>query len=125
MVRLTDVYPDGRSMLLVDGALRLASRTSSTELEPMQPGMVAEAVVDLWSTSIVFNSGHRIRVSVTSSNWPWFSVNRNNGLPYPESVNGPASPVRVNIHHAEGAASYIELPMPSRDPTEVVRCDPP
>ena len=114
MVRLTDVYPDGRSMLVAEGALRLAARKSTTALALLSPGEVVEAVVDLWSTSIVFNRGHRVRISVTSSNWPRFAVNRNNGRPYPMSVEGPAHLVRVNVHHEAPHGSYIELPLPGR-----------
>ncbi len=113
MVRMTDVYPDGRSMLIADGAYRLATRGSTTSLEPLTDGEIVEGVVDLWSTAIVINAGHRLRISVTSSNWPRFSVNLNNGLPYPESVEGEGSPVTVAVHHGAANASYLELPLPT------------
>lgn len=114
MVRMTDVYPDGRSMLITDGAFRLASRGSTTKLTPLKPGEVVEGVVDLWSTSLIINAGHRLRISVTSSNWPRFSVNRNNGLPYPKSVEGKGASVTVTIHHNGKHASYLEVPGPAR-----------
>jgi len=88
MVRMTDVYPDGRSMLIADGALRLATRGTTDSLTPLAVGEVVEGRVELWSTSLVVNTGHRLRISITSSNWPRFAVNRNNGLPYPESIEG-------------------------------------
>ncbi len=123
VVRLTDVYPDGRSMLVADGILRLAHRASPERLEAVTPNKIVEAVVDLWSTSIIFNTGHRLRVSITSSNAPRFAVNRNNGLPFPDYVTGPANTVNVNVHHADGAASYLELPNPQSPQSVVTRCD--
>jgi len=122
MVRMTDVYPDGRSMLITDGALRLASRGTTTDFEPLEPGERVEAVVDLWSTAMVINAGHRLRISIASSNWPRFSVNRNNGEPYPESVEGDPKPLTVTVHHDETAASYLEVPDPRRAPAAFTTC---
>lgn len=122
VVRLTDVHPDGRSMLLTDGALRLASRGLRSHIEPLTPGEIVEGVVDLWSTSVVLAPGHRLRVSVTSSSWPRFAVNRSHGLDYPASVEGPGRPARVALHHAPPHASYLELPVPERDPETIVGC---
>ena len=122
MVRMTDVYADGRSMLITDGALRLATRGSSTTPAPLQPGEVVEGVVDLWSTSLIVNSGHRLRISVTSSNWPRFSVNRNKGLPYPDSVEGEGAPVLVTVHHGGERASYLEVPDPGRAAHDLTTC---
>ncbi len=120
MVRLTDVYPDGRSMLVLDGALRLAYRNGAASLAMMTPGEAVEAVVDLWSTSIIIASGHRLRVSVTSGNAPRFWPNPNDGTSY----GGNAQPVKVtvNVHHDASMPSYIELPDPGRDPSEVTLC---
>ncbi len=123
MVRMTDVYPDGRSMLIADGAVRLATRGSTTTLTPLQPGEVVEGVVDLWSTSLIVNTGHRLRISVTSGNWPRFSVNQGNGLPYPASVEGEGPPVMVTIHHDGAHASYLEVPDPTRPGGDVTTCD--
>ncbi len=122
MVRMTDVHPDGRSMLISDGALRIATRGSQTELTPLSAGEIVPAVVDLWSTSIIVNAGHKLRVSITSSNWPRFAVNRNNGLPYPQSVDGPAKVVTVTVHHDAEHASFLELPDPTRALDDVTPC---
>ena len=80
-VKLTDVYPDGRSMLLTDGICRARYRESVREASFLEPGEVCEVTVDLWSTSIVFNRGHKIRVAVSSSNSPRFDPNPNTGKP--------------------------------------------
>ncbi len=78
-VKLTDVYPDGRSMLVTDGILRGRFRESFKEEKFFEPGKIYEVAVDLWSTSLVFNKGHRIRIAVSSSNAPRFDPNPNTG----------------------------------------------
>ncbi len=122
MVRLTDVYPDGRSMLIADGAARLAARGSTKGIKPLTPGELVHAVVDLWSTSIIINKGHKLRISITSSNYPRFAVNRNTGLPYPLSVTGPGKKVKVTLHHSTTRASYVVLPDPGRKPVAYTKC---
>jgi len=79
--RFCDVYPDGRSFLMAEGMLRLRYRNSPAKPEPLKPGEIYEVDVDCWSTSVVVNTGHRIRVSVTSSNYPRFDVNPGTGRP--------------------------------------------
>ncbi len=76
-VKLTDVYPDGRSMLITDGILRMRNRNSRGRWDLMQPGAVYEVSVDLGSTSYIWNEGHRIRLAVSSSNYPRFLANPN------------------------------------------------
>jgi hypothetical protein len=76
----TDVYPDGRSMLIADGILRTRFRNNSfTSSEMMVPGTIYRLEIDLWATSIIFNKGHRIRLALSSSNYPRFDVNPNTG----------------------------------------------
>lgn len=75
--KLCDVYPDGRSMLLCDGALRAACRESLSNPAPLEPGKIYQFNIDLGSTSIIFNKGHRIRVDISSSNAPRFAVHPN------------------------------------------------
>jgi hypothetical protein len=76
-VKLTDIYPDGRSMLIADGILRMRNRNGQDHWEFMDPGEIYEVVVDLWSTSYEWNAGHQIRVAVSSSNSPRFLANPN------------------------------------------------
>lgn len=84
-VRLCDVYPDGKSYLIAEGILRLRYRHSIKKTEPLTPGKIEDVIVDCWSTSIVFNKGHRIRAAVTSSNYPRFDVNPGTGAPGSDS----------------------------------------
>jgi len=110
VVKLMDVYPDGRSILILDGALRARHRLSLTTEKFLEPGEVYEFTIDLWSTSIVFNKGHRIRVSVTSSSDPRFDPNPNTGHPF------RADDERVVAHNAvymgSKYPSHIVLPIP-------------
>lgn len=79
---LADVYPDGRSMLVTDGILRARFHKSFEREELLQPTQTYQLHVDLWSTSLAFNKGHRIRVLVSSSNAPRFDPNPNTGHPF-------------------------------------------
>jgi len=78
--------------------------------------------VDLFSTSVILAAGHRLRISVTSSNYPRYETNLNNGLPWPDMLEGPEYAVTVNVHHEPGAASYLEVPDPSREAGDYTTC---
>ena len=66
-------------MLLADGIVRARYRQSLEQAEPITPGQQYSYDIDLWSTSIIFNKGHRIRVAISSSNSPRFDLNANTG----------------------------------------------
>jgi hypothetical protein len=78
--KLVDVAPDGTAINLTEGILRARFRESTeTAPKPITPGQVYEYKIDLWSTSNVFLKGHRIRLEVSSSNFPRFDRNLNTG----------------------------------------------
>ena len=78
--KLVDVAPDGTAINLTEGILRAKYRESTTgDPKPIVPGQVYEYKIDLWSTSNVFLKGHRIRLEVSSSNFPRFDRNLNTG----------------------------------------------
>jgi len=108
-VKLTDVYPDGRSMNVADGLARCRSRKGFDHLAVLTPGEPTPIEVDLWSTSIVFNKGHRIRVAVSSSNYPRFDVNVNTG--WPGWPMGPVLPAHNQVLCSQSHASHIILPV--------------
>ncbi|HHQ48875.1 MAG TPA: CocE/NonD family hydrolase, partial [Acidobacteria bacterium] len=116
-VRLTDVYPDGRSMLVIDGIARARKRCGDDRECFLTPGVPAEIDVDLWSTAIVFNAGHRIRVDIAGSNWPRFEVNLNDGGSFdrPPSEGVVAHP---RILTGGDTPSALDLPvlLPTRTP---------
>ncbi|MCU0873552.1 MAG: CocE/NonD family hydrolase [Pirellulaceae bacterium] len=107
--KLCDVYPDGTSMLVTDGIQRASLRNSFERREPLEPGEVYEVNVDLWSTSLIFNRGHRIRVAVSSSNSPRFEPNANTGDPHPASNKTRVASNR--IHVSDQYPSHIALPL--------------
>ncbi|MHA2010024.1 MAG: CocE/NonD family hydrolase [Promethearchaeota archaeon] len=82
-VKLTDVYPDGRSMLITDGSLTVRSRYNYTSEAFMSGDQtdIYELFVDLWSSAYVFAPGHKIRIAISSSNYPRFAANPNTGAP--------------------------------------------
>ncbi len=77
--KLVDVWPNGFAQNLTEGILRARYRTSMTSAEPLTPGKVYELKIDLWSTGNVFLKGHKIRLEVSSSNFPRFDRNLNDG----------------------------------------------
>jgi putative CocE/NonD family hydrolase len=98
VVRLCDVHPDGRSHNVTDGI----ARVQSTPNEP------AAVTVDLWSTSMVFKAGHRIRVQVTSSCFPRWDRNLNTADGF---ESGSSRVARQTVHLGGAGASCITLPM--------------
>ncbi len=77
--KLVDVFPDGLARNLTDGILRLRYRNSLSHSEPVHPGEVYEITVDAGLASNAFLKGHRIRVEISSSNFPRFDRNPNTG----------------------------------------------
>ncbi|MFX0095377.1 MAG: CocE/NonD family hydrolase [Candidatus Hodarchaeota archaeon] len=81
-VKITDVYPDGRSMLINDGIINAIRRDGvDKDAAPLNESEPVEVVIDLWSTAYQFNIGHKIRVAISSSNYPRFAINPNTGAP--------------------------------------------
>jgi putative CocE/NonD family hydrolase len=78
---LADVDPSGYARLLTDGIVRAKYRNTVEKAEPITPGKTYRYEIDLWATSNVFRKGHRIRVYVSSSNFPRFNRNLNVGEP--------------------------------------------
>ncbi|MDX3638097.1 CocE/NonD family hydrolase [Streptomyces sp. MB09-02B] len=99
VVRLCDVAPEGVSINIVDGVVRVVT----------SPGEFAEHEVDLWSTSHVFRVGHRIRVHVTSSNFPRWDRNLNTAEPIDSATEG--RPARQEVAHDATRPSRVVLPV--------------
>ena len=77
--KLVDVHPDGKPVSLTDGILRARFREGFDRQVPLKPGEVVKVTVDLASIGHRFEAGHRIRLEVSSSNYPRFMVNSNDG----------------------------------------------
>lgn len=110
MVKVCDVYPDGRRMLILDGALSMRFRNGMFQEVPANPNVETKITVDLFSTAYQFNEGHRIAVTITSSNYDRYAINTNTGgnlgEPYTESV------VATNRIITGPGKSCIYLPEP-------------
>jgi putative CocE/NonD family hydrolase len=110
VARLVDVYPDGRAYNLTDGIIRARYRDGRVP-SLLEPGTPYRFVIDLWATSNVFKAGHRIRLQVTSSNFPRWDRNPNTG--HPLGVDGP-NDLRVaqqTILHDAEHPSHVTLPL--------------
>jgi len=108
--KLVDVYPDGRAINIQDGIVRACYRDNDFDNPfPLTPGRVEEYRLDLWATSNVFKAGHRIRVEVSSSNFPRFNRNLNTGEPMVGATE--AVPAAQRIYHTQDYPSRIVLPI--------------
>src|SRR4051812_20555829 len=87
-VLLCDVAPDGKSRKICDGILRARYRSSLEREELMQPGQVYRFEIDLVATAQSFLPGHRIRVDITSSDFPYLDRNLNTGGPFGDEAVG-------------------------------------
>ena len=107
--KLVDVEPCGAARSLVDGIIRARYRQGTDESRPITPGAVEEYTIDLVATSNVFKAGHRIRLEISSSNFPRFDRNFNTaGDPWAATESVPAL---QTIHHDGEYPSRIRLPI--------------
>ena len=107
MLKLCDVHPDGRSFNVVDGVLRVSLRDGATR-QLVTPGAQLRLEIDLWATSMVFKAGHRLRVLVTSSDFPRYDRNPNTGELAHEATR--LEPALQQIFHGDDCASHLLLP---------------
>jgi len=107
--KLLDVHPDGRPFNLCDGIVRASRRDSKNEPSLIQPGEVYRYEIDLWVTSNAFLPGHKIRIEISSSNFPRFDRNLNTGEPFgtgSEFINATQT-----IYHDNERPSHVLLPV--------------
>jgi len=101
-------YPEGYAMNLTDSILRLRYRNRGTA-DLLEPGRIYEVSFELYPTSNLFAAGHRIRLDISSSNYPRFDVNPNTGEPLWENSRWETA---VNtIHHDASHPSHVTLPV--------------
>lgn len=111
IVRVSDVYPDGRSMLLVDYVRRARYRDGYEREVFMEPGKIYKIALDVGWVSQIFNKGHRIRVTVASTGAPFYEPNPNTGEPL--TIEPPKKTVvaKNRVHHDRGHGSRIIAPV--------------
>jgi putative CocE/NonD family hydrolase len=103
-------FRPGYALNVQDGILRLRYRNDRSRPELMRPEEIYQVDVLLAPTSNLFASGHRIRVDLSSSNYPRFDLNPNTGEPL--GVSGRAIPADVSIHHAYPPSPSRPVPIP-------------
>lgn len=111
LVRINDVYPDGRSILLVDSIQRARYRDSFEKPSPLKPGQVYKMAWNVGWMSHVFAPGHRIRVTISSTAADYFEPNPQTGET--PTFDGPRrfAVARNRIHHGPGHASKVIAPV--------------
>lgn len=123
VVRLCDVWPDGRSILVTDGILRARYRESFQRQVLMEPGQVYRFEVDPRATAQTFRAGHRLRVHVTSSDFPRFDRNLNTGGPFGEETEFQVA--TNTVFHDALRPSHLLLPIMSGEAVERALTPPP
>jgi len=107
--KLVDVHPDGRPFNLCDGIIRARYRQSLDQPTLIEPGKIYRYEIDLWVTSNAFLAGHKIRVEISSSNFPRFDRNLNTDEP--PGTGTKMTKATQTIYHDKEHPSHILLPV--------------
>lgn len=104
-VRLSDVFPDGRAIHLQNGVVRARFRDPERPA-PLEPGRPYRFEIDMWATANRFAKGHRIRIDVSSADFPRFDRNANLA-----GRGGTPTPARQTVYYGGEQASHVKLPV--------------
>ncbi|GAA4090737.1 hypothetical protein GCM10023066_27600 [Nocardioides kongjuensis] len=104
VVRLSDVFPDGRAILLQSGMVRARYRDLAQGPSLIEPGVVHRYDIDLWATANRFRAGHAVRIDICSADFPRFERNANLG-----GEQGEPVPARQVVHHDATHPSRLHL----------------
>ncbi len=110
--KLLDVEPSGYARNLTDGIIRARYRYGRNPARPIQPGEVYEFEIDLWATSNLFKKGHRIRLEISSSNFPRFDRNTNTGALIGTDTDFVSA--LQTVFHTSEYPSHVTLPIVPR-----------
>ena len=110
--KLVDVHPDGFAVGLCYGIVRAQYRESYTEPSLITPGQAVEYRISMRATSNLFKPGHRIRLDISSSNFPFFDRNHNSGKPF--HADSELVVARQTVYHTEAMPSRVTLPIVRR-----------
>lgn len=111
-----DVHPDGRAIKVCDGIVRARYRHGTDAAEPITPNATHEYVIDLGATAIRVAAGHALRVDVSSSSFPKFDPNANDGGPTHMATEADYVTATQRIWHDATKPSRLELPIIPRPP---------
>lgn len=110
--KLMDEYPDGRNMLLCDGIIKARYWNGFRYEELLEPGKIYEFKINLGPIAYVFTPGHRIKLAISSSNYPKYEINPNTGEPFGKETD---TLLALNvIYHNPECPSYLLLPVTNR-----------
>ncbi len=126
--KLTDVYPDGRSMLFSDSIVKARYRNTFLKEALLTPGQIYELDIDLGYIALVLAPGHRLRLAISSSNFDRFDINPNTGEPYGDHALSRlllterlrASPIPGEPERTEALVATNTIYMDRQHPTQVV-----
>lgn len=122
--RITDVYPDGRSMHILDGIVKARYRNTYLEEEFLVPGEVYEFEIDLGYTAIVLAPGHKLRLAISSSNFDRFDLNPNTGEPFGDhTLTQELMKNRFAGYETRGQARFNEA-LPAKNTLHLDRAHP-
>ncbi len=107
--KLVDVHPDGYAQNVQEGILRASHRVAGAAPTPIRPAEVYEYTIDLWATSNLFKAGHRLRVEISSSNFPHWDRSPNVCAPFGTADQVVAA--RQAVFHDAARPSHILLPL--------------
>ncbi len=107
--KLVEIRENGYARIIQEGILRASYRNSSTERELLEPGKVYKFIIDLGATAIKIPSGSKLRVEISSSNFPKYDRNPNTGEDAFEATK--LETVKQTIHHGSEYPSHLLLPV--------------
>jgi putative CocE/NonD family hydrolase len=110
--KLVDEGPDGFAQNVTEGIVRGRYRNSQEKAQLMEPGQIYKFTVDLWATSNIFRKGHRLRLEVSSSNFPRFDRNPNTGDD-PDGAGKAVPATNMIYHDAEHPSALILSVVPT------------
>lgn len=113
IVRVSDVYPDGKSILIIDMIRRARYREGFEQEKLLEPGKVEKVAFDVGWLSQVFNRGHRIRVTVCSTGAPFYEPNPNTGKPLTIETPDEQVIAENTVYHNQKYASKVIAPIPA------------
>ena len=108
-VALVDVEPDNKAIILCEGIVRARFRNGTDNPALMTPGEIYEFEIDMWDTSNLFKASHRIRIEISSSNFPRYNRNLNSGNPI--ATDTQITIANQTIYHDSEHPSVLTLPV--------------
>jgi hypothetical protein len=109
--KLVDVEPDGYCANIAEGSIRARYRSGEAREELLEPGEVTEFSIDLWDVAHTFRAGHRIRIEISSSNFPRFDRNLNTAVSPALAGPGELQVADQQVWHDADHPSQLTLPL--------------